>query len=125
MRLALATLALLAFAASSSAAEWHVQKIDTPARVTAVETVDGQVRINAGGLWYRLALQDQSGALSFFNDMPEQPTLPDGALRDSRVATGKRDIARAWLAHTTTARSATRSRPPPSSSSGAMAAAPR
>jgi hypothetical protein len=103
MRLALATLALLAFAASSSAAEWHVQKIDTPARVTAVETVDGQVRINAGGLWYRLALQDQSGALSFFNDMPEQPTLPDGALRDSRVATGKRDIARAWLAQPTDA----------------------
>ena len=70
MRLALASFALLALATSADAAEWRVQKIDTPARVTAVETMDGQVRINSGGLWYRLALQDQSGTLSFFDDMP-------------------------------------------------------
>lgn len=101
MRLVLTFLALLACAATTHAAEWRVQKIDTPARVTAVETVDGQVRINAGGLWYRLALQEQSGMLSFFDDMPPQAKLPDGALRDSRIATGKRDISRAWFAEPT------------------------
>jgi hypothetical protein len=103
MRLALASLALLACAATADAAEWRVQKIDTPARVDAIETVDGQVRINAGGLWYRLALQDSSGTLSFYDDMPEKPKLPDGALRDSRVATGTRDIARAWFTEPTEA----------------------
>ena len=30
-----------------------VQRVDTPARVIAIETVDGQVRVNAGGLWYQ------------------------------------------------------------------------
>jgi hypothetical protein len=103
MRLALASLALLVCAATAHAAEWRVQKIDTPARVTAIETVDGQVRINSGGLWYRIALQDQSGTLTFFDDMPERPALPDGALRDGRIATGKRDIARAWFAEPTEA----------------------
>lgn len=103
MRCALASLALLAFTATSNAAEWRVQKIDTPARVTAIETVDGQVRVNAGGLWYRIALQDQGGMLSFFDDMPPKPKAPDGALRDGRVVAGKHDIARAWFAEPTEA----------------------
>ncbi len=98
MRLALATAALLACTATAHAAEWRVQKIDTPARVNAIETVDGQVRVNAGGLWYRLALQDKSSTLTFYDDMPEKMKLPDGASPDSRVVTGKRDIARAWFA---------------------------
>lgn len=101
MRLALASLALLAFAATAHANEWRVQKIDTPARVDAIETLGGQVRINAGGLWYRVALQDQSATLTFYDDMPERPKLPDGAVRESRVATGTHDIARAWFADPT------------------------
>lgn len=102
MRVTATSFALLACVTTANAAEWRVQPIDTPARVTAIETVDGQVRVNAGGLWYRVALQDQSATLSFF-DRPARPKNPDDAVRDSRVATGTRDIARAWFAEPTEA----------------------
>lgn len=102
MRLPAASLALLACIATAHASEWRVQPIDTPARVTAIETVDGQVRVNAGGLWYRVALQEHSATLSFF-DRPARPKNPDDAVRDSRVAMGTRDIARAWFAEPTEA----------------------
>ena len=102
MRVSLASFALRACVTSGNAAEWRVQPIDTPARVTAIETVDGQVRVNAGGLWYRVALQDHSATLSFF-DRPARPKNPDDAVRDSRVATGTRDIARAWFSDATEA----------------------
>ena len=102
MRLPATSLALLACIATAHASEWRVQPIDTPARVTAIETVDGQVRVNAGGLWYRVALQEHSATLSFF-DRPARPKNPDDAVRDSRVAIGTRDIVRAWFAEPTEA----------------------
>lgn len=97
-----ACLALLAFADAASAAEWRVQRIDSPARVNAIETVDGQVQVNAGGLWYRVALRDHDASLNFI-DSPALPKNPEGALPDGRVAIGKRDIARAWLSDPTEA----------------------
>jgi hypothetical protein len=105
MRVLLASPALLAILAcitTADAGEWRVQPIDTPARVTAIENEDGQVRVNAGGLWYRVALQDQSATLSFF-DRPARPKNPDDAVRDTRVATGTRNIARAWFTEPTDA----------------------
>ena len=84
------------------AAEWRVQRIDTPARVTAVETVDGQVQVNAGGLWYRVVLDDQNARLQFI-DRPIKVKNPDGALPDGRIALGTRDIARTWFAEPTDA----------------------
>jgi hypothetical protein len=101
-RTALACVALLACANIASAAEWHVQKIDTPARVQAIETVDGQVQVNAGGLWYRVVLTDQNGSLNFI-DRPMRPKNPEGAVPDGRIAIGTRDIARAWFAEPTDA----------------------
>jgi hypothetical protein len=86
---------------AAQAAEWRLQKVNAPARVMAVETVKGQVRVNAGGLWYRLALAGDRPALTFI-DKPDKPEHPDGALPDGRVATGTGDIARAWLADPTT-----------------------
>lgn len=84
----------------SQAAEWRLQKLDTPARVAAIDTIDGDVRVNAGGLWYRLALDGDKPTLTFI-DNPPKTKLPEGALPDSRVAIGTRDIARAWLAEPT------------------------
>lgn len=81
------------------AAEWRVQQVDTPARVTAIETVDGQTRVNSGGLWYHITVGKQP-TLGFI-DKSAEPKLPEGALPDGRVATGSRDIARAWLADPT------------------------
>ncbi|MEP7031217.1 MAG: VCBS repeat-containing protein, partial [Pseudolabrys sp.] len=98
-RPALAALFILSAASaqgSAQAAEWRVQRIDTPARVTSIETVDGKVRVNAGGLWYRIVPGAENSKLDFV-DKVALPRLPEGALPDSQVATGTRDIARAWF----------------------------
>lgn len=82
------------------AVEWQLQKIATPARVMAVAAADGEVRVNAGGLLYRLSLDGEHAALTFI-DKASEPERPEGALPDGRVAFGKRDIARAWLSDPT------------------------
>jgi hypothetical protein len=97
--LALSLLALASFSAAH-AAEWRVQRIDTPARVNAIDTVDGVVRIRAGGLWYAL-LPGKDGVALKFIDLPAKPAPPDKALPDARVVTGTHDIARVWLAEPT------------------------
>ena len=82
-------------------ADWRVDARRRAGRVIAIETVDGQVRVNAGGLWYRARRARTSR--SRFIDTAAQPKPPEGALPDGIVATGKRDIARAWLAEPTDA----------------------
>jgi hypothetical protein len=94
-------LSAVACAGGADAADWQVQKINAPARVAAVETVGGQVQVNAGGLWYEVSIAGDKATLKFI-DSPRKPQLPEGALPDSKVATGKHDIARAWLAAPTT-----------------------
>ena len=88
-------------AQNAQAAEWRVSHVDAPARVSAVETVAGETQVNAGGLWYKIVLAGDKISLAFV-DAPPQPKPPDGALPDAKVATGKGDIARAWLAEPTT-----------------------
>ena len=41
---------------TAHAADWQVQKLNVPARVTAVDTADGQVHVSAGGLWYQVTV---------------------------------------------------------------------
>lgn len=88
-------------ATGAQAAEWRVQTVDAPARVSAIATVDGQARVNAGGLWYRVTLAGADVALHFIG-APVRPNLPEGALADGRVVSGGRDISRAWLSEPTT-----------------------
>ena len=85
----------------SQAAEWQVQRVDTPARVIAIETAESQVRVNAGGLWYRVVLAGEQARLEFIDRVAETK-LPENALPDGRIASGAGDIARAWLAEPTT-----------------------
>jgi hypothetical protein len=92
--------ASLASATAAQAAEWRVQRVDAPARVTAIDTVGGQVRVDAGGLWYAVMRAGGNVSLKFV-DRPAKPKLPEGALSDGRIATGTHDIARAWLAEPT------------------------
>ncbi|MCW5693974.1 MAG: VCBS repeat-containing protein [Pseudolabrys sp.] len=89
--------ALLALSPAAQAAEWRVEHIDTPARVTAIETVDGAPRVDAGGLWYSIDLSGPKAKLTFI-DTPRRQPPPENALPDGRVVTGTRDIARVWLA---------------------------
>jgi hypothetical protein len=94
----LAGLASAWFAAGTAqAAEWAVRRIDAPARVSAVETSGDQVRVEAGGLWYALVPRDGRLALEFA-DGTAADKPPPGALPDGRLATGSRDVTRAWLA---------------------------
>ena len=97
--LALSTLVVSA-AGPIRAAEWLVQRIETPARVSAIDTAAGQVRVRAGGLWYALVPGKDGVALKYI-DLPAKPPLPEKALPDGRVVTGTHDIARVWLAEPT------------------------
>lgn len=99
--LACFALSVCAATGAAQAGEWRVQRVDTPARVNAVETIDGQVRVDSGGLWYRIVLDGEQAKLDFL-DKPAIPKPPEGALPDGRIATGSRDIARAWLSEPTT-----------------------
>lgn len=99
MRLVLLAVFVL-HAAGAQAAEWRAQVIPTPARVNAVETIGKAVEIEAGGLWYRLAIGRAGPALTFVDEAPKFEH-PEGALADGRVATGSGDIARAWFAEPT------------------------
>jgi len=85
---------------TACAEEWRVDRIDVPARVEAVETVNGVVRVKAGGLWYALKRNDGTVTLNYI-DPPAPPKPPAGALPDGEVATGQHDIARAWFAEPT------------------------
>jgi hypothetical protein len=96
-----AALTVLTLATAVHAGEWHVNRINAPARVSAIETDGRQVHVNAGGLWYKITMDDGKVSLAFI-DAPDLPKLPEGALPDSRVAIGSNDIARAWLSEPTT-----------------------
>ena len=99
-RILLAALSVVAGATASHGAEWQLQRIDTPARVTAIETVGTQVRVNAGGLWYAITLGGGRATLAFV-ETPAKQKHPEGALARGRIVAGSRDIARAWFAEPT------------------------
>jgi len=102
MRLALLAGLAAAWVAAgpAPAAGWRLQRVDAPARVSALETIDGQLRVQAGGLWY--AARPENGRLKLeFVDGIARAGLPPAALPDGRIATGSGDIARAWLAEPT------------------------
>lgn len=101
MRMHRLLLALIFAASTAQAAEWRVERVNAPARVTAIETVAGDVRVNAGGLWYKLTASGGKLALAFI-ETPPKAEQPEGALPDGKIVTGSRDIARAWLAEPTT-----------------------
>ncbi len=104
MRLQLAALTLSALAllpAAARAADWHLETVKTPARVDRLDTIDGHVRVRAGGHWYAVERKNNRIVLRFL-DAPAPPILPERALPDGALAHGGKDIRRAWLADPTT-----------------------
>jgi hypothetical protein len=99
-RVLFACLSAVVCATAAHAAEWRVQRATAPARITALETIDGNIRVMAGGLWYQVAISGDNIAFKFV-EAPAKREQPDGALPDGRIATGTHDIARAWLAQPT------------------------
>lgn len=94
-------LTLAAFLASCtpSAAQWRADTLPTSGRVTAIEMQGDEVRVAAGGSWYRLTPGGRQ-----LEPVPDTryPVPPGGALPDARVAIGAGEVARAWLAEPTT-----------------------
>lgn len=94
------TLAIGTYAGACQAAEWQVQVVETPARVFAIDTINGRAAVNAGGLWYDLSASDGQIKLKFI-DRRDDDDHPSGALPGGRIVTGSHDIMRAWLAEPT------------------------
>jgi len=86
---------------SGSAAEWQVDVVPVPSRITALETSGDQIRVVARGSWYAAILENEGVRLQSL-PAPKRATLPQGGLPDSKVAIGQKNIARAWLAEPTT-----------------------
>lgn len=97
--LSLSVLALLP--AAAHAADWHLERVKVPAKVEALDTVNGEVRVRAGGHWYAVTRQGDRIGVRFL-DAPARPTLPERALPDGHVVQGGKDVRRAWLADPTT-----------------------
>ncbi len=100
MRFCLLIFAFVVAASTARADDWQLQNINVPARVSAIDTVGDQVRVMAGGLWYALKRDQRKFSLDFI-DTPGRDKLPEGALPNGQIATGKHDVARAWLAEPT------------------------
>jgi hypothetical protein len=83
----------------AEATDWRVDSVSTPGRVTAVELVGRDVWIAMGANWSRIA--PETAKLEAASP-PDRPAPPPGTLPDARVAVGKGETARAWLADPTT-----------------------
>ncbi len=97
--LAVVAVAACAIAGASQAAEWRVQRVETPAPVSGVDMTGGAPHLTAGGLRYRIELTGLQTRLIKV-DTPA-PARPAGALPDGRVAYGTRNVVRAWLSEPT------------------------
>ncbi|MBI3436583.1 MAG: VCBS repeat-containing protein [Proteobacteria bacterium] len=86
---------------AAQAAQWQAQSVAAPARVTAVEMIADVPHVLAGGTWYKAALAGGEVKLTPAAP-PRRAAVPSGALPDARVALGRHDVARAWLAAPTT-----------------------
>lgn len=101
MRVALLAGLIVSMAAgAAAAAEWQVEKVDTPARAIGIDLTEG-VRVDAGGLWYRLLLTGAKPKLTFI-EKTKEPDAPEQALPHGRIVAGAHDIARVWLIDPTT-----------------------
>jgi hypothetical protein len=102
----IAFVAVLGIACISAPARMAAQQlragtVASPGPVAAIESDGNAVRIRTAEGWYRAVLRD--GAFAFEkSEAPRRQAVPPEGLADSRVATGGRNITRAWLAQPTT-----------------------
>lgn len=95
-----AAVAGFACTAPGQAADWTAQPVPTVGPVKAIETAGGEPIVLIGGGWFRIIAEANRLRLVATAGPPPRPELPN-ALPDGRIAAGRRDIARAWLAEPT------------------------
>ena len=82
---------------ATARAEWRADIVPATGPVVAIETIGKEALVRIGDTLFRVA----PGMIELRPaTMPRRPALPDGALSDTRIATGL-TIARAWLAEPT------------------------
>lgn len=97
---AVAFACLIANPQPSQAADWRLDIIRAPGPVKAIDTAGDEPIVSIGHGWFRLVAGTDRMTL-VATAGPPQRALPKDALPDSRIAVGKHDIARAWLAEPT------------------------
>ena len=85
---------------SKASDEWRLEAISTVGPVKAIDAAGDDPRIAIGGGWFRTIVG--TNAITLVATMgPARRAGPPEALPDGRIAEGKRDVARAWLAEPT------------------------
>jgi hypothetical protein len=92
--------ALFAGTMPGQANEWRVEPISAPGPVKSIDNTEDGGRFAIGGGLFRAIMRTYGVGLVATAGTVSRPR-PDGALPDSRIAEGKRNIARAWLADPT------------------------
>jgi hypothetical protein len=93
--------AFVLIAASAAPADaWKIEAVETSGLVRELTEVGGEPRIATASGWFR-AVADGARIRLEGAQPPRYPPIPAGALTDGRIAAGKREIARAWLAEPT------------------------
>jgi hypothetical protein len=100
IRAAAIAVAIVAGTAPSPAADWSLHPIPAAGPVKAIDIVDGEPAVAIGHGWFRI-VGDNNRLRLVATAGPSRRPLPEGALPDGRIAEGRRDIARAWLADPT------------------------
>jgi hypothetical protein len=97
---ALAAAVMAGLAAGDATADWQVQPVPTVGPVKALDTADGEPVVSIGHGWFRL-IADGTRIRLVATAGPLQRPLPQDALPDGRIAEGRQNVARAWLAEPT------------------------
>jgi hypothetical protein len=84
----------------AAAADWRAEILPTPGPVKAIETVAGEPHILIGNGWFRIVTRSNAVTLAATAKPLPRPR-PAGYLPDGRIAEGRHDISRAWLAEPT------------------------
>jgi hypothetical protein len=93
--------AFVLIAASAARADaWKIEAVETSGPVRELIEVGGEPRIATASGWFRVVADGARIRLEGAQP-PRFPPISAGALPDGRVAAGKREIARAWLAEPT------------------------
>jgi len=98
------TAAIVALLAAPStgvvAGDWRIENITTAKPIEGIETIGSEVRVATRGGWLHAVVTGNRITLEP-SAAPRFPPIPVKGLPDGLVASGAKDIARAWLAQPT------------------------
>ena len=91
---------VLVAASVARADAWKIETVETPGAVRELIELGGEPRIATASGWFSVVTDGARVRLEKAPP-PRFPPIPTDALPDGRIAAGKREFARAWLAEPT------------------------